>query len=349
MEIFGFEKDEDGNISYYNNQKVLIMASNFYGHFIAQNNSWVRNDSAKCDYLQFQFNDQLNQECLLKLTTSGEIKKVNVANVDDWYDSDYDSNSGSYTDYYDRTQLTIGVPEQITLTLTCGEKEMIKETINIELASITNDQFDFSKSSININSTVELYNGYKIELSQASYTPNNLRVDFNLSSKGTSLINMTASSDISDIPSIKLEDLYSFDEDDYDFSTISASNVYAKIDILGKIQVQGVISKANKFIEYIYGAESNNTDESKFKSYLNQANALTKLYLFYNGTNTIHASIKLEPFYDSYDDWYYEPVFVFYDGSSYCSLEAFFYDADFKKLIDRFEQILEDYSNKFDF
>lgn len=343
-----FETDSYGNTNHYNNQKILILASNFNSRFVAEGNTWIRHES---NNLQFEFKDQNNNDCILKFYTNGNIKKVHVANFDDWYDEDYNPANGTYSTYYDRTQLTIGVPEQIYLVLTCGGKTMLKETLNIDLASITNEKFDFSKSNLNLNTIVEIYNGYKFELTKASYTPNNIFANIKMSSRGKKLIDITASSDITDIPSLNLDELSSeyFDEDDYDFSTISANNVYAKIDILGKIQVQGVISKANKFIEYIYGAESNNTDESKFKSYLNQANALTKLYLFYNGTNTIHASIKLEPFYDSYDDWYYEPVFVFYDGSSYCSLEAFFYDADFKKLIDRFEQILEDYSNKFDF
>lgn len=346
------EKDKDGNTIYYNNSTVLIMASNFHSHFIAQNGTWVKVENATNDNLQFEFKDQHNQTCILKLSSSGEIKKVRVANFDDWYDSDYNSSTNTYSDYYDRTQLTIGIPEQIVLTLTCNEKVMLKETLNIDLSSITNEQFDFSKSSINLSAILELCNGYKIELSKASYTPNNLCIDFNLSSNGTSLIKMTTSSDIKDIPSIKLEDLYSFDEDDYDISNTSASNAYAKIDILGKVQVQGAISQVNKYIEYLYSAENNDTNESEFKSYINQANALTKFYVLYDGTETIQASIKLEPFvesgYGSYSDyWYYEPVFVFYDGSSYCSLEAFFYDADFKKVLDTFEQIIEDYSNKF--
>lgn len=343
------ETDEYGYTYFYNNYKVLIMASNFHSRFVAQDNKWVRYDS---NDLQFQFKDQSNNDCILKLSTSGNIKKVYVGNIDE-YDH-YDYSYGVYTDYYDRTQLTIGIPEQIILTLTCGGTDLVKGTINIDLASITNDQFDFSKSSINISSTIELYNGYKIELSQASYTPNNLRVDFNLSSNGTSLIKITASSDINDIPSIKLDDFSSdnFDIDEDDFSNSSANNAYASVDILGKVQIQGEISKVNKYIEYLYNAEENSSNEKEFKSYINQANDLSKFYVSYNGSNTIQASIKLEPFNENesgYDYWYYEPVFEFQDGSKYCSIEAFFNDSDFKNIIDTFEQIIEDYSNKFDY
>lgn len=339
------ETDEYGYTNYYNNYKVLIIASNFHSRFVAQNNTWVRYDS---NDLQFQFKDQYDRDCILKLTTSGNIKNVHVANIDDWY------NSGNNSSYYDKTLLTIGIPEQVILTLTCGENVLLKQTVNIDLTSITNEQFDFSKSSININSIIELYNGYKFELSQASYTPNNLRIDFNLSSNGKSIINMTASSDISDIPSIKLEDLYSFDEDNYDFSNTSASNAYARIDILGKVQIQEEISEVKKYIEYLYSADTNNTNESNFKSYINQANALTKLYVYYNGTETIQASVKLEAFVESgfgsnNNYWYYEPVFEFFDGSSYCSLEAFFYDTDFLNVINTYKQIIKDYSNKFDY
>ena len=125
-------------------------------------------------------------------------------------------------------------------------------------------------------------------------------------------------------------------------------NVYVKLDIIGKVQIQGTLSDARKFADYLDSADANDDSESKYKSYVNQANSLLNLNLFYDGKAVKQATVKLEPFiteaWGGTTYWEVEPVLNFYDGSSYSTFEAFFNDKDFKSVIDTFENLADKYA-----
>ena len=338
----------------YTNYKALLMASNFTGHFTARNGRWVLE---KANDLQFIFTDKRSQQCVLKVETSGSVKKVYAFNIDDWKNYDYDSNGYTYTsnEYYDRTQCTIGVPERIVVTLTQGGNQVVKTTVNIDLGSINGEEFDISKNSVNVSVLTELNNGYKFDVSKVAYTANtNASVSFVMSKNGTSLVTMGASADVNDIPSVNVSAFSSesFDEDNYDFDKVNGKNAYVKLDILGKVQIQGTLTDVRKFADYLEDASDNDRDEKNFKSYINQANALADVNLFYDGKNVKQAAIKLEPFADeSWNGrtyWEVEPVIYFYDGSSYSTFEAFFNEKDFKKTIDTFKTLANKYADLVD-
>ena len=338
----------------YTNYTALLMASNFTGHFTARNGRWVLE---KANDLQFIFTDKRGQQCVLKLETSGSVKKVYAFNIDDWKDYDYDSKGYTYTsnEYYDRTQCTIGVPERIVVTLTQDGSQVVKATIKIDLGSISGEEFDISKNSVTVSALIELNNGYKFDVSKVAYTANsNASVSFVMSKNGTSLVTMGVSADVYDIPSVNVSEFSSdnFDKDDYDFDKVNGKNAYVKLDILGKVQIQGTLSDVRKFADYLKDASDNDGDEKNFKSYINQANALADVNLFYDRKNVKQAAIKLEPFADeSWNGrtyWEIEPVIYFYDGSSYSTFEAFFNEKDFKKTIDTFKTLANKYADLID-
>ena len=346
------------NGSYYNyyyiskitGYKAVVQASNFKGHFTATNGRWVL---SKADDLQFIFNDKYGDKCVLKLETSGSVKKVYLLNTDEWinYDSETVGNDYYSYDYYDRTQWTIGVPEKVVLTLTQGGREVVKTTVNIDLGSISNEEFDLSKNSLNVSTLVEFNNGYKINVSQVSYTANSkVSVQSTMSKNGKDLVVMALASDLSGIPSCNVSAFTKsdFDIDDYDTDKTNGKNAFVKLDILGKIQIQGTISDIRKYADYLEQADENDEKESNFKSYLNQANALTNINMFYDGNIVKQASVTLEPFEKKewgYSYWTTEPVLVFYDGSSYSTFEAFFNDSDFKTTIEAFKTFANKYAD----
>lgn len=346
------------NGSYYNyyyiskitGYKAVVQASNFKGHFTATNGRWVL---SKADDLQFIFNDKYGDKCVLKLETSGSVKKVYLLNTDEWinYKSETVGNDYYSYDYYDRTQWTIGVPEKIVLTLTQGGREVVKTTVNIDLGSISNEEFDLSKNSLNVSTLVEFNNGYKINVSQVSYTANSkVSVQSTMSKNGKDLVVMALASDLSGIPSCNVSAFTKsdFDIDDYDTDKTNGKNAFVKLDILGKIQIQGTISDIRKYADYLEQADENDEKESNFKSYLNQANALTNINMFYDGNIVRQASVTLEPFEKKewgYSYWTTEPVLVFYDGSSYSTFEAFFNDSDFKTTIEAFKTFANKYAD----
>ena len=344
------EKDSWGEYNYiYTNYKALVMASNFKGQFKAIGNKW---ELSKADDLQFIFSDQHGKECVLKLVTSGNVKKVFIGNIDEWVDYNYDYSNDYYisNDYYDRTQLTVGVPENILVTLTQGGSQVVKVTVKLNIGDLSNDKFDLSKNQLTASTLVELNNGYKFNVSQVAYNGNNkTSVSFDMSKNGESLASVAFSSDISGIPSCNIDAMVSGNIDEEDFNNSNMKNVYVKLDIMGKLQIQGTLSDVRKFTDYINEADDNDDDEKTFKSYVNQANSLANFNLFYDGKSTKQATVTLEAFeeesWNGMKYWYMEPMLNFYDGSSYSTFDAFFNDKDFKSVIDAFEKLADNYAS----
>ena len=344
------EKDSWGEYNYiYTNYKALVMASNFKGQFKAIGNKW---ELSKADDLQFIFSDQYGKECVLKLVTSGNVKKVFIGNIDEWVDYNYDYSNDYYisNDYYDRTQLTVGVPENIVVTLTQGGSQVVKVTAKLNIGDLSNDKFDLSKNQLTASTLVELNNGYKFNVSQVAYKGNNqTSVSFDMSKNGESLASVAFSSDISGIPSCNIDAMVSGNIDEEDFNNSNMKNVYVKLDIMGKLQIQGTLSDVRKFTDYINEADDNDDDEKTFKSFVNQANSLANFNLFYDGKSTKQATVTLEAFeeesWNGMKYWYMEPMLNFYDGSSYSTFDAFFNDKDFKSVIDAFEKLADNYAS----
>ena len=344
------EKYSWGEYNYiYTNYKALVMASNFKGQFKAIGNKW---ELSKADDLQFIFSDQYGKECVLKLVTSGNVKKVFIGNIDEWvdYNSDYTNDYYISNDYYDRTQLTVGVPENIVVTLTQGGSQVVKVTVKLNIGDLSNDKFDLSKNQLTASTLVELNNGYKFNVSQVAYKGNNqTSVSFDMSKNGESLASVAFSSDISGIPSCNIDAMVSGNIDEEDFNNSNMKNVYVKLDIMGKLQIQGTLSDVRKFTDYINEADDNDDDEKTFKSYVNQANSLANFNLFYDGKSTKQATVTLEAFeeesWNGMKYWYMEPMLNFYDGSSYSTFDAFFNDKDFKSVIDAFEKLADNYAS----
>lgn len=344
------EKDSWGEYNYiYTNYKALVMASNFKGQFKAIGNKW---ELSKADDLQFIFSDQYGKECVLKLVTSGNVKKVFIGNIDEWVDYKSNSTDDYYisNDYYDRTQLTVGVPENIVVTLTQGGSQVVKVTVKLNIGDLSNDKFDLSKNQLTASTLVELNNGYKFNVSQVAYNGNNkTSVSFDMSKNGESLASVAFSSDISGIPSCNIDAMVSGNIDEEDFNNSNMKNVYVKLDIMGKLQIQGTLSDVRKFTDYINEADDNDDDEKTFKSYVNQANSLANFNLFYDGKSTKQATVTLEAFeeesWNGIKYWYMEPMLNFYDGSSYSTFDAFFNDKDFKSVIDAFEKLADNYAS----
>lgn len=330
----------------YTNYKSLLLASNFTGHFTARNGGWYRTEA---NDLQFIFPDQGGRQCVLKLVTSGKVKRLHAFNLDeyeDWY---------SYSDYYDRTACTIGVPENIEITLTRGNTQMVKTTVKIDLKSLVGEEFDVSKSGFDFSTNVELYNGYKMQVSQVTYSANKqATANFSMTKNGKSLITATVSSTLSGIPSCNVSAFTSdsFDIDDYNTDNANANVSFVKLDILGKMQLQGSAREIHHLVDLLNDAEDNDNNESMYKSCIQQANSLMDIHLFYDGKATKQATMKLEPFVE--DSWYgntywgTEPVLYFYDGSSYSTFEAFFNENSFKQTIDSFKHLANRYASLVD-
>ena len=120
------------------------------------------------------------------------------------------------------------------------------------------------------------------------------------------------------------------------------------MDVLGKAQVQGTLTDVRKFVDYLNQARRNNSSESSFKSYINQANSCMDVNLFYDNSSVKQATTKIEAFAESdYNGTYWkaEPTLNFYDGSSYSTFGTFFNGTDFQKVVNAYSNLINDFRN----
>lgn len=333
----------------YTNYKMLLLASNFTGHFTARNGKWLYSEA---NDLQFIFNNETGKECIIKLETSGPVKQVYLGEHVEWEDEEWIESGYTYTfnNFYDRTQMTIGVPEKMIISLSENGASVVKTTLMIDLSGISGNEFNLSSSNLSVSSRTELNNGYTFDVSQVAYNAVSPSIKYEISKHDVALVSFAASADINDIPSCNLSAFTSdyFDLDDYDTDKTNAKHVFVKFDIMDKLQIQGIISDVAKFADYEQMAMDNDQDESTFKSYVNLANSLLDINLFYDGSAAKQAKVKYEPFIEEYWDeryWYAEPVLNFYDGSSYSTFGAFFNEVDFKRVVDAFEAFAKRYED----
>jgi hypothetical protein len=346
--------------NYYNtittNFESILLASNFCSRFTASNGKWVRSDA---DKLEFVFTDQNRQTCSLKLETSGKVVKVHAAYIKNYtgykYESKQNGNYNTYisNSYYDAYDCTIGVPEHIVVTLTQGNNVVVESKVDINLSNIVGEEFNLSRSNLTAKCVTTLNNGYTFNVSQVAYTANSkASVSFAMTKGDQSLVTIAVAGDVSGIPSCNVSAFTRDEVDEDDFNNATMTNGLVKVDIIGKFQMQGTIKNARQFYDYLQDASNNDKNEANFRSFINQANSLADVNVFYDGNSTKQASVKMEVFsnqnWRGEIRWETEPVLCFYDGSSYSTFEAFFNDKDFKGLIDSFKNYAQNYASLID-
>lgn len=328
----------------YTDYKAVILASNFTGRWEARNGKWVRTDA---DDLSFVCKNQNGQECVLRLTTRGDFTKVHLYDVKDWKDYSYEN--GVSNEYYDRTQLTIGVPRIIYLTLTEGDTQVVHSEISIYLSGINGEEFDLSHSAFTANSATYLNNGYSVQTENVAYTSSSATASFQIAKHNETLLRGSTSCGLKNIPSVALTKLYDMDDDELDdlFRNADGSVNAFSIDVLGKVQLKGSLTGVRQLIDDFDTADDDEENESRFKQDVTNINSHIRAEIYYKYGATKQGEFVFLPFEDkwgSYSEWYMEPGIRFPDGSSY-TLEKFFNGDDFRDLIDSFENLIEDFDN----
>ncbi len=318
-------KDEDGywGDTYY--YKRIYAASNFTGHFVAENGRW---NYTKASDLQFTVKDRDGKDCVLKLTTSGKTQRVYVGEDEEWEDI-YDEDGYWYDEEYAIYEQYLEIPENITLVVTQNGKTIAKHVIDTDLTLMYAPDFDLESDKYDVTATLTV-NGYDWKIEQAKFDANSgasLKAKFLKDGDVIFSADASATGDVSD------EEL---------------KNLQMNIDVLGEVQMKGMCADAMRLARLLDKADDNEDDEKNFKSYLNQANELIDLGVYYFGSSYKQASIKMEPFeesdyYDDYKYWTAEPVIYFADGTSYSTFESFFDEDSFEDLLKTFEKWLNSF------
>lgn len=340
--------------SYQRRFKVAFVVSNYKGHFEVQNGKWVLLNSNVND-LQFTFTDSNNAVWVLRGETTEPSKKVHMF---DLHDRDYVySYSGSkyvYKSYNDYKECVIAIPKTLTVTLTKNNVQKVKTTVNAELSEITGEEFDISKNDISASVVIEVKD-YKINVSQVAYKHNSsAAVNLTVSKGSTQMLSVAVSGDPRNIPSVNVSAFSNHISSDTWNNT--DGNALVKVDILGKVQLQGSATKIHSISDYLETAKKNRESENDFKANLKEANDYLDLGLYFNNNSLKQATAYLEPFektgsrysypngYQSYKYWTWDMVIKFGDDSSYSTMASYFSKSNFRSVYADVESLIDSYS-----
>lgn len=319
--------------------KRIIELSQFKGKFVAGKEGWTKSNA---DDLQFEFKDQNGITCVLTLKTSGKTAKVYVGETwgDSYYEKINEVNGEEYWKWvYKIEKNYVYVPEHITTTLLQGDNTLVSAEVNIDHSQFSGPEYDLSKDAVSTNATVKI-NNYVWVVDRAAHNSKegSAYVKGSMSKAGKTLVSFEASA-----ADTKLDE---------DGELLQGGAAKVSVNILDEVQIKGTCSNVKTFADYMDKADQFEENESQFKSYVNQANSLLNLGIYFNGGSMRQAKVQLECFEDGYanwKDWTYEPVLVFDDNSTYSTFTAFFNETSFREVINSFEDLVRSYEKLIEF
>ena len=347
-------KKEEGYWTYvyeYDNYRQLVNLSNLKARFVAGSKKWTKENA---DHLEFVVKDQNGSQVELCLTTSGNTKTVHV--IDEEHLQEYwpGDETGVETEFIDRDRYYVTIPENITISVKVGGRERMKTNVNIKLDGIQNEIADLSKTIFDASATVTL-DSYVFKTTNTKYVPNNtLQTVFSMAKDGKSIL--TVEFNVGDF---KLSNISGDVADKDTWETIGEGTEITngkasfRLNLLGKLQINGVVDDIHSFVEAMEDADKyNEENEMKFKQCIDNINKIATVGVYYDGKPEKQAEFLFKAFEQkSWNGTYWdaEPVLAFADGSSYSLLEEsdFFNESSFKKLIDQLENLCEDFDALF--
>lgn len=332
------EETNDGYYNYIHNYfitdyKEVWTAAAFTGHFEETNGRWRKTNA---NDLQFTFKDRDGKTCVAKVTRSGRETLIHAGSTSDewWNYSPWDGETWTYTYNIEveNKEIYIRVPERIEVTLTQNGTELVKATVNTTASVAADGELDLSRDKYSVKAEVKV-GAYTWNVTRAEYNTTNARLAAEMKHNGNTILTMTAQAD-GKLTNEEAEEV---------------KNVVFNIDVLGQLQVKGTCSDGKKYVDYLDRADEADENQAEFTRWVNNANALLDMGVYYDKSSTKQAWMRLEVDENSYSwgdyaETYYEyiPVICFIDETSYAFGDYFGEDA-FKDLIDTFNDLLEDF------
>lgn len=348
--------------------EIVILMSNHKGLFTLTENGLVISDYKGGTKVVFTLNGK-NYEA--EIAASGKVTEAKyvwedyfASNDDYYYDPERDewvSTDGStdFVEDIDRVSFTVGVPEQIKITLKENGASLADITMKFT-ASFSKAGINLTTDSFSVKTTVSI-NGFEVVSDKTAYdgAKGNASFKTGFRKNGEDLFSTSASAGLK----LKVvEDTYEYEGDYYEVYKYSyvtvekAQDINVSMDILGEIQAKGSCTnalEASESLGYMWEAlyEDNTANVSEAKRHLDNFNAKLNINVYYDGNDTKQASIQFDLASHSDYDWvYYDliPVIVFPDGSKY-KIEEFFTENAFGEFVDSFYELCESFDEVFGF
>ncbi len=313
----------------------LFAASNFTGSFELIGKKW-KLANERVDYLQFKFTDYSGRECVIKVEHSGKETKVHHDSFDyhqySWY---YDYVSHKYTESVYSEQRTYSIPEYIKVTVAQNGTTVASTDIHTTL-NIASGDVDPYRDGAEVSATTTI-NDYKFALEKMIYS----------AGKSASVQSLTVTKGGEELLSLTAQ--AAGDITDSDNPVLKTASITVKV-LGGKARVEGKIDDGQSLVRNIENADANKTNSEKYKGYLNTANSLFSVKLYFDNSSTQSAFLRLQPFerqdYRGTSTWSCKPAIVFGDGSSY-SFEEYFDEKTFSTVIDKAQNLVDDFVRLF--
>ena len=350
------EIDSKENYEIY---ESIYKLSVFKGKWTANEStrSWER---TKADNLSVHLKDQNGNPCDITVTQSGNTKKVYLFEHEGYeyhYESGYDENGYWYNNYWETLEeverVYVEVPEKVTIVLNQNGSKLVEYIIETDLSSMVGENFNLKEDKYNVKATA-YFNGYTMALENFYYENNKeSKANFYFKHGDKTLLtaNLTATPEMY-VTDFSGDDGF-IDFDNWEEGNYNSKNNFAYINILDKLELKGSCANLAELVKVI--------DEEWDENTASKVNRHLKMYAHFYGAEEPTATIKFET---EVDEWYGErydeeyggwvygywydydlvPVIEFQDYSRH-SLEDFFNEEDFKKTIDAFESLFNQFED----
>lgn len=315
-------------------EKYLWQASNFVGEFTLDSKNGWKQTVKGGNKLVFKFNDAKNNPCVLTVEASKEGAEIHHNAFDD-KDFDWNYENGYYTEYETITQENrFYLPKKTQVTLTQNGKSKVSATVNANIN--TGAEIDLSKDAIDVT-TETIVGDYKAVVSKASYKQGKSAESKATLYKGKETLITVSGNANGNVTK------------DGEGSTVGKVNI--QVDVLGKANVVVAVNDVDMLNDNLNKAADSYRDKAAMEKYLANANKLLNANLYLENSKNSSAVLKYKAVADgswngtSY--WDYETVMLFADGSEY-SVDSYFNEKSFKSVVDKINDIIDDFCNMFD-
>lgn len=330
----------------------LIAATNAKGQFEASYNSkrWVQTGSV--EGLKATYTDSKGAVWVLNITHSGSTGKIRL---DEWkyradsyiYNPPYyiptgnvnlDGTPQQYEYTYDREDILIDVPTQVTATLTCNGQVKMQTTVNISKFQNATDEHSQLSFLGQAAGTVDV-------MIQPAGEPFYVHTDFDYINQSGSTVNATIKRGATELVNVAVN------------ATPSASgaqqmdnvtNNSAVVTVLNRLTVRMTVADGKSVADAYQNADKrdNRYNEEYVKNCANIINNGVNAYITNGPANTINqgtlkVAVKSKSYYGDLYRYELYPTLNFADGSSY-AFEDYFTEAYFKSVIDYAKQLGKD-------
>lgn len=349
------EIDSKENYEIY---ESIYKLSVFKGKWTANEStrSWERTNA---NNLSVHVKDQNGNPCDITVTQSGNTKKVYLFEDEHYeyhYESGYDENGDWYNSHWGTLEeverVYVEIPEKVTIVLNQNGNKLAEVIIDTDLSSIVGENFNLKEDKYNVKATV-YFNGYTMALENLYYENNKeSKANFYFKHGDKTLLtaNLTATPEMY-VTDFSGDDGF-IDFDNWEEGNYNSKNNFAYINILDKLELKGNCANLLELIKVI--------DEEWDENTASKVNRHLKMYAHFYGEEEPTATIKFETEvdewygydYDEYGYWVERwwidfdlvPIMEFSDYSRH-SLEDFFNEEDFKKTIDAFESLFNQFED----